>query len=120
VPPRGRQRFLIVYAGLAEAVRRESAEAVMHCCGVSHQTVRTWRRALHVPRDNEGSTQLMREATAAHLPAAREAARPMLSSPERRQKISEANRGRVLSEESRAAIGKASKAGSTARRRAAR
>jgi hypothetical protein len=35
VPPRGRQRFLIVFADLAEAVRRESAEAVLHWWGVS-------------------------------------------------------------------------------------
>jgi hypothetical protein len=50
----------------------------------------------------------MREATAECLRAARELALPTLADPERRRKISEANRGRVLGAESRAAMSRAS------------
>src|SRR5262245_34697134 len=41
--PKGRGRALVLYAGLAEAVRRESAEAVGYYWGVTAQTVTAWR-----------------------------------------------------------------------------
>src|SRR5689334_9468547 len=41
--PRGRQRFLIVYGDLAEAIRRESASAVSYWWGVGMDTVWRWR-----------------------------------------------------------------------------
>ena len=37
--PRGKARSLVLYGDLAEAVRRESAEAAMHFWGVKHATV---------------------------------------------------------------------------------
>jgi hypothetical protein len=86
-PPRGRPRFLIVYADLVEAVRRESSAAIQHWWGVSYHTVWAWRKALNVGPMTEGSTQLLREATAESLPRAREAARPLLTSPEHAGKI---------------------------------
>jgi hypothetical protein len=87
--PRGRQRFLIVCDGLAEAIRRESAEALQHWWGMGADTVRKWRRALGVTT-TEGTDLLKREVHAAHLLAAREAALPKLSSAERRARISAA------------------------------
>src|SRR4051794_35984332 len=54
----GRRPALVLYADLAKAVRRESAEAVMHFWGVKHATVWAWRKALGVPQYNEGTTKL--------------------------------------------------------------
>src|ERR1041384_554995 len=53
VGKRGRQRFLIVYRGLAQAVRRESNQAVAHGWGVTAQTVTVWRKGLEVKRVND-------------------------------------------------------------------
>jgi hypothetical protein len=47
--------FLIVCGGLARAVRRESAAAVIHWWGVSPSTLARWRRALGVPVLTEGT-----------------------------------------------------------------
>jgi hypothetical protein len=73
--PSGGGRALILYGDLALAVRRESAEAVMHFWGVKHHTVWQWRKALWVGQHTEGTRKRNREAFA---PAARgvEAARP--------------------------------------------
>jgi hypothetical protein len=50
--------FVVVCGALAEAVRRESALAVAHWFGLSAPTVRALRKALGVPRSNEGSARL--------------------------------------------------------------
>ena len=47
--------FLIMCGGLARAVRRESAAAVIHWWGVSPSTLARWRRALGVPVLTEGT-----------------------------------------------------------------
>ena len=52
---------LILCGDLVTAVKRESSQAVIHHFGVSRGTVSGWRRALGVPRKNEGSHQLWRE-----------------------------------------------------------
>ena len=51
------RRFLIVYKGLAKAVRRESNQAVAFWWGVDPQTVTKWRKALSVRRANEGTSR---------------------------------------------------------------
>ncbi|MGC3971813.1 MAG: hypothetical protein QM775_32065 [Pirellulales bacterium] len=51
-------RMLVVYGGLEEAVRRESATAVCHWWGVTAQTVSKWRGAMGVGRYTEGNLQL--------------------------------------------------------------
>src|SRR5687768_18529976 len=51
-------RSLVLYRGLARAVRRECAAAVMHWWGVGQLAVNKWRRALGVPRWNEGDLRL--------------------------------------------------------------
>jgi hypothetical protein len=84
----------VLYGDLAEAVRRESAEAVMHFWGVKHHTVWQWRKALGVPQYNPGTTKLKSELLAPVLDKAREAARPTWSSAERRAKISAAKKGK--------------------------
>jgi len=54
----GRAKSLVLYRGLALAVRRESAAAVMHWWGVKASAVNKWRRALDVLRWNEGDLRL--------------------------------------------------------------
>src|SRR4051794_39889389 len=49
---------LIVFGGLAEAVRAEAAIAVAYWWGVSPQTVSVWRKALGVPQVNTGTARL--------------------------------------------------------------
>lgn len=49
---------LVLYGGLARAVRREGAAAVMHWWGVGQATVWKWRQVLGVPRWNEGDLRL--------------------------------------------------------------
>jgi hypothetical protein len=51
-------RSLVVYGRLADAVRRESNQAVAYWWGVTPQTVTKWRKALDVPRANEGTHRL--------------------------------------------------------------
>ena len=75
----GGRASLVVYGGLARAVRRESYQAVAHWFGVSQSVVTKWRAALGVTRTNPGSTRL-REAVA--------------SDPDRRRQIAAAKRGK--------------------------
>jgi hypothetical protein len=75
--------FLIVCGDLVKAVRRESEVAVAHWWGVTAQTVRVWRKALGVPKMNEGSARLHRDYTPLRLPPeVQERARRAASSPE--------------------------------------
>jgi hypothetical protein len=62
-------RSLVLFKGLAKAVRREAAIAVMHWWGVGPAAVNKWRRALGVPRWSEGD--LLRKAAFGRSPAAR-------------------------------------------------
>jgi hypothetical protein len=88
-------RMLVVYRGLARAVRRESAQAVAHWWGVTPQTVTKWRKALGVGRNTEGSSQL--RSRHAHEPWAGEARKlawAKARDPQRRARISAAKKGK--------------------------
>jgi hypothetical protein len=105
-----RVRALVLYAGLADAVRRESAAAVMHWWRVGSDTVWKWRQALGVSPTTEGTSRL--RAQAEHLPGLISAAKRgvarspdsaratgrghigMRHSAEARRKMSEAQKGR--------------------------
>src|SRR5438045_3875477 len=54
-------RTFILCGDLVKAVQRESEIAVAHWWGVTEQTVWKWRKALGVPRTNEGSRRLWRD-----------------------------------------------------------
>src|SRR5215204_4098243 len=58
--PAGGAGGLVVCGALAEAVRRESNQAVAHWFGVNPNTVSVWRKALAVRRTNEGTGRLRR------------------------------------------------------------
>ena len=53
-----RRHALIVYADLACAIRRESAQAVAHWWGVGMFTVWKWRKALGVGATTKGTSRL--------------------------------------------------------------
>jgi hypothetical protein len=59
--PGVKSKALILYADLARAVRRESAQAIAAWWGVGMYTVWKWRKALGVPKFNEGTRQVKRD-----------------------------------------------------------
>ncbi len=93
---RGRgARALVVYGRLVDAIRREANQAVAHWWGVSLQTVSKWRKALDVPRANEGTHRLHHDtALTPGVAAGRKKARQKTNDPGRREKIAAAKRGK--------------------------
>ena len=59
--PGNSNRALIVFGGLARAVRRESAAAVAYHWGVTGQTVSKWRKAMGVVGPTEGERAMRAE-----------------------------------------------------------
>lgn len=91
----GGQKALIVYRGLAKAIRRESSTAVQHWWGVGPSTANKWRRALGVGPVTPGTSALKRENfSQPWAELARQKALSKAQDPERRRKISEARRGK--------------------------
>jgi len=88
-----RAKSLVLYRGLARAVRRESAAAVAHWWGVGPATVNKWRRALNVPRWNEGDLRLKVANGKVNL-AAVDAMHAKARDPVRRAKIAAAKLGK--------------------------
>jgi hypothetical protein len=95
-PHGGRAKSLVVYKGLAAAVRRESSAAVCDHWGITAQTVSKWRKALGVGQMTEGTFLLKSEAIRDSVPmvAAREKAKAKARDPERVRKIREAKLGK--------------------------
>ena len=91
-----RARAIILYGALAEAVRRESVEAVKCWFGVGGFTVWKRRMALGVDRINEGTSALHSRWSPETVQSDEANARraPTLHSPERAAKIAAANRGK--------------------------
>jgi hypothetical protein len=84
----------VVYGALAEAVYRESNQAVAHWWGVGPAVVSHWRRALGVGVTTAGTERLRKEyAREDWFIAARARGQAKARDPERR-KLSEAFRGR--------------------------
>jgi hypothetical protein len=95
----GNHRFLILYADLAEAVRREAASTVARLWKVGSDTVWRWRKALGVPAATEGTRRLKSENASAEAGAAarrvaHEKARDPERDRERRAEIAAARRGK--------------------------
>jgi SOS response associated peptidase (SRAP)/NUMOD3 motif len=90
----GSAKSLVVYAGLADAVRNESNVAVCHWWGIMTQTVTKWRKALGVGMVTAGTRKLFQDAAA--QPAIVEALKKAHSKardPQRRENIAAARRG---------------------------
>ncbi len=95
IPIGGRARSPIVFGGLADAVRRESAIAICHWWGITGQTVTKWRKALGVPVTNEGTHRLRSDYTEEPWSIeARKKAHSKNGDPDRRAKIATAMRGK--------------------------
>lgn len=91
---RGGRHSLIVYKGLARAIRRESNQAICYWLGATAQTVTKWRKALSVARGTQGTTRLFREYIAESGDAMRALGILKAGDLERRRKIAEARRGK--------------------------
>lgn len=122
------RRSLVVYKGLAKAVRLESQLAVRYWFGIGASTANKFRRALGVEQNNQGTLSLRTDHS--KEPWAKRALKKAWSKardPERRRKIAEskigkprpesviealrkANTGRKLSAEHRAKMSAAAKA----------
>lgn len=90
-----RAKSLVVYEGLAEAVRRESSLAIRHWWGVGAWSVWKWRNALEVPRLNDGNLRL--QQAHAREPWFREMQKKAWAKakdPIRREKIAASRRGK--------------------------
>jgi hypothetical protein len=86
---------MVLYADLARAVRRESAQAVGHWWRVGDHTVWRWRKALDAKPVNEGTWRLKHEyALGPPITAARKKAWAKARDPARREKIAAARRGK--------------------------
>lgn len=105
---RGGTPSLVLCGDLIEAVRRESVSAVVHWWGVSTTTVRKWRRLLGVPRMNEGTIRLHREAIPDRFnDETQEKSRQALKNPETRAKMSASRKGKPIHPNSRKAASEA-------------
>ena len=95
--PIGRGRpGLLVEEELARAIRCESSLAVQHWWGASPRVVWCWRKALGVPRFNEGSLRLMRLVGQASADATRGKPLPPEQVEQRRRTAIELNLGQYL------------------------
>jgi hypothetical protein len=91
----GGKPSLVLCGDLVGAVKHESNQAVAYWWGVTAQTVTLWRKALDVPRANEGTHRLHREtALGPEVAAARMKAQAKAGDPGRRSKIASTLRGR--------------------------
>jgi hypothetical protein len=86
---------IVVYGALAEAVRRESAQAVAFWFGVTAQTVTRWRKAPDVGPVNEGTHRLRHDyAEEPWAAQARAKAHAKAGDPARCAKIAATKRGK--------------------------
>lgn len=92
-----RAKTLVMFRGLAKALRAESATAICHWWGVTEQTVTKWRKALGVSPDTLGSRRL-KSAYASHpdFQHVLDAAHATLKDPARGAKISAALKGKPI------------------------
>jgi hypothetical protein len=92
---RVRKKGFVVCAGLAEAIRRESAAAVCYWWGITPQTVTKWRKAMGVSELTEGTSTLKRKNFKEDWAiAARQKSLAKARDPERRRKIAESKKGK--------------------------
>jgi hypothetical protein len=90
------QTSLVVYRGLARALRRESEQAICHSFGVCPTTVWKWRKALGLAgTPTEGTVRRLRDLAARPaVVAGLRKAQDQAGDPQRNAKISRALKGR--------------------------
>jgi hypothetical protein len=99
----------ILCGDLVKAVKCESAIAVAHHFGVSTQTVKSWRKALGMPRANEGSAQFWNRIAGAREDDRLERARRNSKRPAALAKASAKLKGRIIPQHVIEAVRKAAK-----------
>jgi len=87
-------RGLVVFKGLAKAVRLESATAVCHHWRVTPQTVTRWRNQLGVEANTAGTRELRRDHGKRNFPKVKPKLWSKTHDPERAAKIAAAKRGK--------------------------
>lgn len=87
-------RALIVYRGLAKAVRKEAAVAVCHWWGVTAQTISRWRGVMGVDQDTDGSRKLRAEHGRRNWPKVGKRLLSKAHDPERAAKIAASKVGK--------------------------
>jgi hypothetical protein len=88
-------RSLVVFGGLADAIRRESNQAVCYWFGVTPQTVSKWRKALGVEAINDGTGRLRKaHGKSDWFKAVIAKGLAKVRDPERCRKIANAKRGK--------------------------
>jgi hypothetical protein len=88
-------RSPVVYAGLAEAIRKESNIAICYWWGITPQTVSKWRKALGVGMVTEGTRRLWQDhAAEPETVSALKKAQAKARDPQRRAKIAASKRGK--------------------------
>ena len=99
-------KSLVVFKGLARAIRRESINAVAHHWGVTGQTVTKWRRRLGIVGTMTNGTLKLKEryGETDWFKAAQRKAWSRARDPERRAKIAAAKRGKPRPAKVRAAL----------------
>lgn len=88
------QRGLVVFKGLAKAVRKESATSVCHWWGVTAQTISKWRGAMNVEPDTDGSRKLREAHARRNWSKVKPRLWSKLHEPEVADKIAAAKRGK--------------------------
>ena len=103
---KGRAKSLVVFKGLASAIRRESINAVAHHWGVTGQTVTKWRRRLGIAGRMTKGTLKLKEGYGETdwFKAAQRKAWSKARDPERRAKIAAAKLGQPRPAKVRAAL----------------
>ena len=91
----GPLKSLVVYRGLANAIRQESIQAVAHHWGITTQTVTKWRRRLGIKGEPLGTSILRtRHFEEPWAEETRKKAWAKARDPVRREKIAAAKRGK--------------------------
>lgn len=102
---KGRGKSLVLFKGLAKAVRKESHQAVRHWWGVGADRVWKWRKALGVPRTNPGTHKLrVRYGEEPFFKCAQRKAWSKARDPARRANIAAARLGKPRPQEGIAAM----------------
>lgn len=103
---RGAALSPVICAGLADAIRKESNQAVAHWWGVKPATVSRWRKALEVERTTAGSTELWKSN--ARDERSLKGLRKGRANPDRAKNAGASRRGKPRPRHVRAALLKAS------------
>ena len=95
---RGRGTSPVVYADLANAIRREANVAVCYWWGITPQTVTKWRKALDVGRITDGTQAVFNEhLTPAKVAEMHRLLKKTYTDPERNEKIRQSKIGKPRS-----------------------